>query len=737
MKKKYFNRFPFIAQHDTMDCGPACLAMVAKYYGKSYSLSFLRERSFLTREGVSLMGISKAAQDIGLESVAFRSSLADLIAENSCPCILFWRSYHFVVLYKIGISKISKKRYYLIADPGVGKRKLSEREFKESWLNGQDEGILLLLATTPEFFTNDFQSKDGEKFRNYSFKYLSAFKREFFLLIMSLGVGSTINLALPFLTQLIIDKGINYQQVHIVFLILVAQFFIFSGSVIIEIVRNWLVLFIGARVNLTILSDFLNKIVRLPLKFFETKFLNDFYQRILDHTRIEEFLTSQGLTTFFSLLNFSIFLIVLLNYNLVILIVYIVLTIFAIFWSLIFMKKREHLDYVRFKNNSHNQESINELINGIQEIKLNNLEDYKLIKWQQTQINAFRNNQKTLKLTQIQSIGFDYINQIKNITVTFLAAKLVIGGQLTLGEMMSISFIIGQLNSPINQLIIFFKSYQDAKLSFTRLIDIQENSNEEKEDQLCYNKILNQGLILENVSFQYEDDLSPYVLKNINLNIEEGKTTAIVGSSGCGKTTLLKMMLKFYEPTSGVIKVGNINLEDISASDWRKHCGVVMQDTYIFSETIARNIAMSDMQIDDDKLKSALILSNMYDDVNNLPLKQNTIIGSRGNGLSNGQRQRLLIARAIYKNPEYIFLDEATSSLDTKNEKTIYDNINSYFKGKTVVVIAHRLSTIKSADKIVVIDKGEIVEEGNHSGLLQIRGFYYSLIKNQLESNGD
>jgi ATP-binding cassette subfamily B protein len=399
------------------------------------------------------------------------------------------------------------------------------------------------------------------------------------------------------------------------------------------------------------------------------------------------------------------------------------------------MKRREHLDYVRFKNNSLSQESINELIGGVQEIKLNNFEDYKINKWRKVQIETFKNNQQILKLNQIQSIGYEYINQIKNIIVTFFAAKLVITGHLTLGEMMSISFIIGQLGSPINQLIDLFKSFQDAKLSFSRLIDIQENENEEKDSYLKYDPKLKEGIVLENISFQYEERFSPYVLRDVSLHIPKAKTTAIVGASGCGKTTLLKLILKFYNPTSGRIIVDGINLAEMSPSDWRKNCGIVMQDTYIFSETIARNIAMSD--IDQDKLENAIKLSNIDDYVQELAFKHNTIIGAMGNGLSNGQRQRLLIARVIYKNPEYIFLDEATSSLDTKNERTIYDNINTYFRGKTVVVIAHRLSTVKNADKIAVLDNGVVLEQGTHSELLKKKGAYYSLVSNQLEIDED
>lgn len=733
MRFKLFNSLPFTFQHDTMDCGPACLAMISRYYGKKYSLQFLRENSFLTKDGVSLLGITNAAQTIGIEALAFRGTVRDLIEENSLPCILFWREYHFVVLYKI--SKNTKGKYFfIIADPSVGIRKLDEFEFKNSWLNNKGEGVVLLLEPSDKF--RDLYPEHNEKNNIWKYirKYIFNFKREFLILILCLLVGSLISLSLPFLTQIIIDNGINNKDIGIVLMVLFAQFFIFSGTIVIDVVRNWLVLFIGARININILTDYLSKLIKLPLKFFETKFLNDFYQRILDHSRIEVFLTSQGLMTFFSLLNLSIFLFVLLKYNFSVFGIYILFTSIAILWSLLYMKKRERLDYIRFRNNTMNQESIDELINGIQEIKLNNFEDYKINKWKNIQIQTFKNNQSILKLTQIQSIGFDYINQIKNILVSFFSAKLVIENTLTLGEMMSISFIIGQLNSPINQLIEFIKSFQDAKLSFYRLIEVQENQNEEIDSHEVLKTQTQKGIFLRNVSFQYEDPLSPLVLKNINLHIPKGKTTAIVGESGCGKTTLLKLILKFYKPTHGSVHISDQNLENLSPSDWRRNCGVVMQDTYIFSESIARNIAMSDLNIDEEKLQYALKKSNIEEFVSSLALKHHTLIGSLGNGLSNGQRQRLLIARTVYKNPDYIFFDEATSSLDSNNERIIYDNINEIFKGKTMIIIAHRLSTVKNADKIVVLDYGEIAECGTHLELLSLKGIYYNLVKNQLDN---
>jgi ATP-binding cassette subfamily B protein len=733
--KRVFKSFPFVAQHDSMDCGPACLAMISEYYGKKHSLQFLRDHSYLTREGVSLIGLTEAATQIGFDSMALRLTIDDLIIEKAYPSVLYWNNYHFVVLYGINRNIFSRKYSFKIADPSTGFITIPENKFRESWLNPNNEGVVFAVEPTAKFIEIE-QQKGVEYNLKYLLGYISPYKKHIFQLFLSLSVGSLLTLAFPFLAQALIDKGVNVHNLNIVFLILLAQICIFLGSVVIEVVRNWLVLYIGARINISIISDFFRKIMKLPIKFFDTKFTGDFYQRIQDHTRIENFLTSQSLTTFFSLVNFLIFFIVLFHYNTAILCVYIILTISAIIWSRIFLKKREILDYFRFKTNSLNQEAINEMIFGIQDIKLNNFEHYKIEKWEKVQTDVFGINLKVLKLDQLQLIGFDFINQIKNIVVTYLAARLVILGDITLGGMLSISYIIGQMNSPVNQLIGFFRSLQDAQLSMKRLTEVQNiNEEEDLETQTVLDNIQKErkGIEIKNVSFQYEGPLSPFVLKDIDLYIPEGKTTAIVGSSGCGKTTLMKLLLRFYEPINGEITINGHKLDSISPLDWRKKCGVVMQEGYIFSETIARNIATNEFNICPHKLSSAIRIANITDFIESLPFKENTIVGSMGNGISSGQRQRLLIARAVYKQPQYIFLDEATSSLDTENEKIIYDNLNDFLINKTVVVIAHRLSTVKNADQIVVLKDGKIVEIGNHKQLILIKGVYYNLVRNQLE----
>ncbi len=732
-------KFKFTPQYDQMDCGPACLSMVARHYGKKYSLNFLRDHSFITKEGVSLSGISYAAETIGLSSFSVQLPLNQLAEKFVSPTILYWNKNHFVVLYKVSRNYFNKKYTFHVADPGHGIIKLDEEDFRKSWVAENNNGIALFLNTTDEFYTLGENKKQELNFA-YLFRFLKPHKKEIFHLFLGLLAGSSFSLIFPFLTQALIDKGIEHKSLNIISLILLAQVFLFLGSVVIEIVRNWITLYIGTRINITIISEFLRKILRLPIKFFDTKLVGDFNQRIQDHQRIENFLTSQSLITFFSIVNFSVFFFVLFYYDYKIVLVYLVLTIIAILWSILFLNHRKILDYYRFQRRSENQESIYELINGVQEIKLNNFEDYKREEWEAIQVKLFNVNIRILKLNQFQLIGYDLINQFKNILVTFIAAREVVLGNITLGTMLAISYIIGQMNSPLNQLIDFFRSLQDARLSLERLSEIQDQEEEEIEGQIQLNqKILlspngiKKGIRIRNVAFQYQGPKSPYVLKDIDLFIPEGKTTAIVGASGSGKTTLMKLLLKFYDPIIGKIQINQYDLADISATTLRNNCGVVMQDGHIFSDTIERNIATGDENIDYKKLNHAIRIANIQEFVASLPLKLKTKIGASGNGISGGQKQRILIARAVYKNPRYIFFDEATSSLDAENEKVIHDKLQSFFKGKTVLIIAHRLSTVKKADQIVVLSKGQIVEQGNHELLVKNKANYYNLVKNQLE----
>ena len=721
-----------------MDCGPACLAMVSSHYGKDFGLQYLRDKSFITREGVSLLGISEAADKIGFKTISAKLKTGDFDKEL-LPCILHWNQNHFVVLYKINKNIFTGKLIYKIADPGHGFVSLSEDKFKKSWLSDGEKGVALFLEPTEEFYKQTPMEEKKLSIK-YLLKYLKPYKNQMLQLFVLLLLGTLTTLIFPILTQKLIDEGVSKKDLSVISYILLAQLAFFFGNIIFGIFRNWIMLVVGTKINIRIISDFLKKLLKLPIKFFDTKLMGDFNQRIQDHERIENFLTSQSLLTLFSIITFSVFFGVLWYYDFRILAVYIILTVVSVVWSLYWMKKRKILDYFRFQQRSENQESIYEIINGVSEMKLNQFEDFKRREWEQIQQKLFKINIRILKLDQVQLSGFDFINQLKNIVVTFLAASFVVKGHMTLGALLSVSYIIGQMNSPVSQLISFFRSLQDAKLSLSRLNEVQNHPEEEQENQLpllskkyTEQNGIEKGIFFKNVSFQYEGPQSPYVLKDINLFIPEGKVTAIVGASGSSKTTLMKMLLKFYEPVSGEINFNHLNINDISPLDLRKNCGVVMQDGFIFSDTIERNIATNDEKINYEKLDKALQTANIKSFVEELPLGLNTKIGASGNGISGGQKQRILIARAVYKNPHFIFFDEATSALDAENEKIIHDNLQSFFKGKTVIIVAHRLSTVKNADQIIVLKNGEIVEQGNHQSLVDKKADYYNLVKNQLE----
>jgi len=737
----------FIHQKDQMDCGPACLAMISSFYKKNYSLQYLRDNSFITREGVSLLGITEAATKIGFETLSAKLTV-EKINKMPLPCILHWNQNHFVVLSKIKKNIITGKHSFIISDPGHGLITLNESKFKKFWLSDGDKGVALFLDPTDEFIKGG-PPKEEKLTIKYILNYLTPYKKQLVLLFIMLLLGSGITLIFPFLTQNLIDKGVINKDLNIISLILLAQLGLFFGSITIEIFRNWLMLFIGTKISITIISDFLKKLLQLPIKFFDTKMMGDFNQRIQDNERVEHFLTSQSLVTFFSMITFSVFFGVLWYYDAKILVVYLFLTALSITWSFYWLKKRKILDYFLFQQRSENQESIYEMLNGVTEMKLNQFEYFKRIEWENIQQKLFKLNIRILKLNQIQLSGFEFLNQLKNILVTFLAASYVVQGNMTLGTLLSISYIIGQMNSPVNQLVNFFRSLQDAKLSLERLNEVQ-NHPEEEVDIIVDGKLnklkelvitgdifkhngIEKGIRLQNLSFQYEGPKSPFVLKDINLIIPESKVTAIVGASGSGKTTLMKLLLRFYNPTLGKIYFNYDDILELSPKSIRENCGVVMQDGYIFSDTIERNIATGEENIDEEKLQHAIRTANIEDFITSLPLKLKTKIGASGNGISGGQKQRILIARAIYKNPHYIYFDEATSALDAENEKIIHDNLQGFFNGKTVVIIAHRLSTVKNADQIIVLKNGKIVEQGNHSQLVKNKASYYHLVKNQLE----
>jgi ATP-binding cassette, subfamily B, bacterial len=727
------NSYPFFLQPDAMDCGPTCLRMIAKYYGKSYSLQDLRSVSHTTREGSSLLGLSEAAELIGFKTLGVKVAYDKLKDEVPFPCIAHWNQQHFVVIYEI------KKNTITVADPGHGLLKYSKEEFMRSWVSdGKDEGILLLLEATPDFYNKEaiggVIQEEKKRSLSFLFNYLLAHKKLIWQLVVGLLAGSLLQLLFPFLTQSIVDIGIQNHDVKFIYLVLFAQLMLFFGRTSIEIIRGWILMHISSRVNISLVSDFFIKLMKLPISFFDVKMTGDIMQRIGDHSRIQHFLTGSSLSTLFSLFNLFIFSAVLAWYNVQILAVFLIGSVFYFIWIMFFMKRRADLDFKRFQQSSQNQSKEMELIMGMQEIKLHNAERQKRWQWEHIQVKLFKINLQSLSLSQVQNSGSSLINELKNIIITFLSAKLVLDGNITLGIMLSISYIIGQLNAPILELVGFLQEWQDARLSFDRLSEIHNKKDEMPTSESFVSDIdLGQDIILKDLSFKYDTLQDQYTLANLNLSILHGKTTAIVGSSGSGKTTLMKLILKFYEPTKGELLLGTQNFKNLSPKVWRENCGVVMQEGYIFSDTIANNIAVGVDNVDKARLKYAAKTANIKDFIEALPLGYNTKIGGEGVGISTGQKQRILIARAVYKNPQQLFFDEATSALDANNEKIIIENLKEFFTGKTAIVVAHRLSTVKNADQIIVLENGKLVEIGNHETLTQQRGKYYELVKNQLE----
>lgn len=733
--------FPVYKQFDQMDCGPTCLRMIAKFYGKHYSLKSLREAAYITREGVSMKGIGEASEQIGFRSVGAKITFEQLDQEAKLPCILHWNQNHFVVLPPQNYDSSKKNSRITVVDPAHGERTLTQEAFLKSWASTEDErGFILMLEPSPAFFTQEGESESRASL-SFFLTYLNPYKRYILQIVLGMVVGSLLSLIFPFLTQSLIDFGINQQNVGFTYLILFSQLFLFLGGAAIEMVRGWLLLHMNTRVNIAIISDFLIKLMKLPIRFFDSKMVGDITQRIQDHHRIEQFLTATTLNTLFSLLNLLVFSVVLAIYSLKILAIFLVGSFLSVSWILLFLAKRRDLDYARFQQQSNNQNNLFEIITGMQEIKLNNSETNKRWGWERVQAKLFKVSVRSMALEQYQLIGVNLSTQLKNILITFVAAQEVIHGTLTLGMMLSISYITGQMNAPIEQLLGFFRSAQDARISIDRLGEIQQQDDEEKPGYMRLDKEMallhttpqtGAGIVLDKVSFQYEGPDSTYVLKDVSLTIPFGKVTAIVGSSGSGKTTLMKLLLRFYDPVAGSISVGATPLAAISPQWWRTQCGSVMQEGYIFSDTIAQNIGIQD-DIDEERLAMALRTANLAATVASMPLGLATKIGASGNGVSGGQRQRIFIARAVYKNPQFIFLDEATSALDANNERIIIENLENFFQNRTVVVIAHRLSTVKHADQIVVLEHGEVVEVGDHATLTAKRGRYYELVKNQLE----
>jgi ATP-binding cassette, subfamily B, bacterial len=728
--------FPFYQQLDQMDCGPTCLRMIAKYYGKVCSREYLREKCNITREGVSLGGISDAAEAIGMGSMAVSVDYETLRDEVPLPCIAHWRQRHFIVVYAI------KKDTVLVADPGFALIKYRRQDFLDGWLGSKQnkeegKGLLLLLEPTPEFYESGEETERRPPGLRFLLAYFRPYQKLFFQLFLGLFIGTILQLIFPFMTQAMVDYGINYQNLNFVYLLLLGQLMLFFSQTAVQVIRSWILLHIGSRVNISIISDFLIKLMKLPIAFFDSKMTGDILQRVQDHNCIEVLLSSATLTVLFSSVNLIIFGMILAYYDLMIFTIFLIGTALYAVWVQLFMSKRAVLDYKRFDQASGNQSSMIQLINGMQEIKLNNSERRRRWEWEMIQVRLFKIAIQGLALLQYQTTGATFINELKNILITFVSAKAVIEGKLTLGMMLSVQYIIGQLNAPINNFISFAQSLQDAKISLERLAEIHAKDDEEdKRDSKI--TVLPQSrtlTVVDNLSFRYGGSNSPLVLQDLKLEIPGEKVTAIVGASGSGKTTLLKLLLKFYRPTQGSIRLGNVNLENISTKVWREQCGVVMQDGYIFADTIARNITESNAEglIDKERLLRAIQIANLEAFIESLPLGYNTRIGSAGITLSGGQNQRILIARAVYKDPAFLFFDEATSALDARNERIIMENLQEFYRGRTVLIIAHRLSTVRNADQIIVLENGRVIEQGRHEELTASRGAYYTLVKNQLE----
>lgn len=729
--------FPVYTQLDAMDCGPTCLRMIAKYHGKHYNLETLRQHSFITREGVSMLGISDAAEYIGFRTSGLMISFEQLVEEVSLPCIVHWNQNHFVVVYDIRKDKKKGYRVY-VADPALGLITYDEIDFKKCWLStkneDEDKGAALQLEPGPDFFNRDDEKENKNHSLRYFLRYLTPYKSQLIQLVLGMVVISILQLIFPFLTQSMVDIGIRDGNLSFITLILIAQLVIFVARLSVEFIRSWILLHMNTRINIALISDFLAKLMKLPLRYFDTKMTGDIMQRIGDHSRIESFLTGNSINTLFSFVNFFIFAFVLAYFNLLILGIFLIGNVLYVIWILFFMKYRRELDHKRFAQSAGEQSNLIQLITGMQEIKLNNSEKQKRWQWERIQVKLFKISIKGMALEQLQQVGSVFFSQTTNIIVSFIAAKAVVDGQMTLGMMMALTYIIGQLSSPIEQFINFARSFQDAKISLERLNEVH---GKEDEEETITNKLTvlpdRRDISIENLSFSYDGADRDYVLENINITIPHQKITAIVGASGSGKTTLIKLLLGFYEPNKGTIKIGETPLSIINPHFWRSKSGSVMQDGFIFSETIAQNIAVGEDRVDIDKLRHSVTVANIGEFIDSLPLGYNTKIGMEGNGISQGQRQRILIARAVYKNPEFIFLDEATNSLDATNEKEIMKHLQDFYIGKTVVVVAHRLSTVRDADKIVVLDQGKVVEVGTHQELTQLRKKYYELVKNQLE----
>ncbi len=721
-------KYPVVKQYDSMDCGPACLKMICAYFGKHLSMDYLRSILRTDRNGTSVLFLVEAAEVLGLEATPMKVSIEELLAEKSFPSVVFWKQRHYMVLYNHQNNK------YYLSDPAFGAITMTEAEFNAGWTNEDGSGIYIYFQPTDTFYQLQSDEKKGDVsgFKRV-FRYLFRYKNALVQICAGLLVSTLLQAVFPILTSLMVDVGISERNIPFIYLLLIGQLCVFSGKTFVELIRSRILLRLSTKINVNLLKDFYLKLMGLPLNYFDSRKLGDILQRINDHKRLESFLTSGTLNTVFSVLSLLVFGIVLAVYSPMIFYVFIIGSLLYVLWILLFMKRRAELDFKYFSQMSENHEKNYELITGMQEIRLHNAENKRRSQWESLQIQLYKLSIDSLSVKQLQSAGALVINELKNIFITFLSVQLVISGKITLGELLSISYIIGQLNNPIHQLVDFFQSLQDAKLSLGRIQEIYGKKDEEARYLNLATKFSHGDIEINNLTFSYGNTFSGPTLSDINLCIPANKITAIVGSSGSGKTTLLKVLLKIYDPHSGNITVDGIPLEGISHASWRNECGVVMQEGFIFSDTVMNNIAVAEAKPDTARLIEVAKAANIYDYILELPNGFHTKLGSQGTSMSMGQKQRILIARALYRNPSVLILDEATSSLDSNNEREITQNLAKIFKNRTVIIVAHRLSTVRHADNIVVLNRGKIIETGRHHDLVMSEGMYYNLVRNQLE----
>lgn len=726
----YLHRFPVEYQMDSQDCGPASLKIIAKYFGKYYSLQFLRDRCGINKEGVSLLDLSIGAESIGLRSLAIKCTIEDVVNSIPFPAIVFWKNSHFVVVYN------SNKSHVWVSDPAKGRVKYSHEEFRKGWYQkDENQGVLLVLEPTVEF--KDSKTEKEQKRNSFLgiLKYFFPYKKNIGLIFLIMFVVTALQGMLPFISKAVIDVGIKTSDVKFINMVLIGNISILLSVMVFNVLRDWILLHITARVNIALISDYLIKLMKLPVTFFENKLLGDILQRAQDHERIRNFIMNNSLALVFSALTFVVFAGILLIYNAVIFYIFFAGSILYVGWVLLFLSIRKKLDWEYFELLSRNQSYWIETVSAIQDIKIYNYEKHRRWKWEEIQARLYHVNKRVLAVTNAQNLGAQFVENIKNMAIVFFCAMAVIKGDITFGVMISTQFIIGMLNGPLVQFINFVVSAQYAKISFLRINEIRQLEDEEELLSIGSTTIFpeKKAITLENVHFQYTHN-SPLVLKNIYLQIPENKITAIVGGSGSGKSTLLKLIVRLYKPSYGEIKMDTMNVNAINLRQWRNMCGVVMQDGKMFSDTILNNIVLDAERIDYDRLREVCRIAQIEDEINAMPQGFETIIGETGRGLSGGQKQRLLIARALYRNPRFLFLDEATNALDTINERKIVDALNNAFEHRTVVVIAHRLSTIRNADQIVVLDKGYVAEIGNHETLMEKKGLYFELVSSQMQA---